>query len=313
MRLDVAMKWTAVSLVGAAVLVTGVCLLCRFGAERARGVEGAAREQAKLIADRGTKGLTCVVTNAAGAGSRQVPLAKPGGLPPVETVLTEAGFRVLLDNMDSNDPEMRRSARRSIMDLSNGEKIRWFRLFMGSEDPRDRARVMRATRMCFGGEALDRQTRTTYADVMKRRAEAGEKGGSGESDGVISVDLSGLPTKREAVQINDLVRRGIRDAVRDVRNEAMQAAMSFDVETCNMIYQYAMTACDDEVRLEVLRNAEYGDSDFRLRLQMAALDVGGAEVVNMAQEGIEKATGKRFTSSEEAFAWYEKNRTESDR
>ena len=227
--------------------------------------------------------------------------------------LTKDGFLKLLQGLGNNAPSERVAAQRELLALSNPEKIHWLRMFSQDEDKDVRLSAMKAVKLCFGWETFGKKTGTTYAAMKKRRQAAAEQGHPEDPMAAIPVSFEGLPTKREAVQINDMVRTALSDESQAVRDEALQAAMSFDVETCNMIYQYAITSCDDQMRLAVLKNAEYGDDDFRLRLQMAALDVGGEEVVRVASEGIKKDTGMTFSSSQEAFDWYEKHRTEPDK
>ena len=221
-------------------------------------------------------------------------------------IISAEDFRALLNNIADESIEVRAEAWRNIKKLGTKEKIHWLGIFSRSDDEKTRAAAMKVVRACFGIDAFSRRTKTSYWDMKARREQAAAEGRT-EVDNVVPISFEGLPSKREAVQINDIVRTALRDESPDVQNEALLAASSFDVETCKTIYQYAMMSCCDDVRLAVLREAEYGDDDFRLRLQMAALDVGGEEVVKAASDGIEKATGRRFSNSSEAFAWYEKN------
>ena len=229
---------------------------------------------------------------------------------PFSPVLSEGDFGELLAATKDESLATRNEAWRIIDSLSKPEKIHWIKIFSRSADEAMRVAALKATRICFGMENFQRKTKTTSKDLKRRREQAAAEGNTDDSN-VIPVSFESLPTKREAVQINDIVRAALKDESSKVKEEAMLAAASFDVETSHTIYQYAMTSCGDDVRLAVLREAEYGDGDFKLRLQMAALDVGGEEVVRVASEGIEKATGKRFANSTEAFEWYEKNRTET--
>ena len=221
--------------------------------------------------------------------------------------LSEEDFGELLVATEDESIATRNEAWRIIDSLDTKEKIHWIGFFSKSKHELLRVASMKATRICFGMENFQRKTKTTYKDVERMREQAAAEGKT--FDNVMSVSFDSLPTGREAAQINNIVRSGLKDESSKVKEEAMLAAASFDVDTSHTIYQYAMTSCDDDVRLAVLREAEYGDDDFRLRLQMAALDLGGEEVVKVASEGIEKATGQRFANSAEAFEWYEKNRT----
>lgn len=225
----------------------------------------------------------------------------------LDPTIASEDFEALLLGIGDKHMETRAEAWRGIAALSNLEKIHWLGEFAKSDDETLRLASIKATRVCFGMEAFHRKTKATYKDMKDRHEGVGSSEAGG--DGVVSIDMSGLPTKREAAQINKIVRGALKDDSPDVRHEAVLTASSFDVDTCHVLYQYAMNSCSDDVRLEILRDAEYGDEDYLVRLQMAALDVGGDEVVRVASDGIEKATGRRFANSAEAFEWYEENRT----
>lgn len=260
-------------------------------------------------------------------GTRTLPPANCRETPFAPTLSADE-FSVLLSATTNESLEVRAKAWRAMDELERPEKIHWLGHFAKSGDESMRATALRATRKFFSTETFARKTKTTYKDMKARRVQAtsdgrAKPGGRVSSraaagadalppDDRIEVDFSELPTKREAVQINNIVRNALKDESGMVRDEAILTASSFDIGTANMIYQYAMTSCGDDVRLAVLREAEYGDDDFKLRLQMAALDVGGEEVVKVAAEGIEKATGRRFANSKEAFDWYENNMASDD-
>ena len=317
---------------GVAVLVIGIAVFWAcgdFGKERraetpALRSDGASPSQRRV----GTPALRSdgASPSQRRAGTPSLPDERVSSrAAPFAPTLSADEFGLLLSATTNESIEVRAKAWRAMDKLDRPEKIHWLGHFAKSGDEAMRATALRATRKFFSMETFARKTKTTYKDMKARRAQAvsdgrAESGGrvssraaAGEDalppDDRIEVDFSGLPTKRESVQINNIVRKALKDESGKVRDEAMLTASSFDVGTANMIYQYAMTSCGDDVRLAVLREAEYGDDDFKLRLQMAALDVGGAEVVKVAAEGIEKATGRRFANSKEAFDWYEKNRT----
>lgn len=223
-----------------------------------------------------------------------------------EPTIAAENFEALLLGTRAESIKDRAAAWRGISALSNREKIHWLGVFAASDAEELRLASMNATRMCFGMEAFKRRTNTTYKDVKARSAANGADASS-SGDALVQIDMSEMPTKREAAQINDIVRSGMKDESAVVRHEAVMTASSFDIETCHALFQYAMTSCGDDVRLDILRDASYGDPDYVLRLEMAALDVGGDEVVKVASEGIEKATGRTFANSSEAFEWYEAN------
>lgn len=228
---------------------------------------------------------------------------------PFETTLSAEDFELLLLGIGDESIETRRRAWREIANLRNAEKIYWLRQFIDSDSVGLRLASMKALRGCFGMAAFHRKAKSTYKDMKARQKDLDDGKPEHGGGALVPVDASSLPTKEEASQINGIVRRGMKDESGDVRHEAVVAASSFDIDTCHVLYQYGMTSCSDDVRLDILRDAEYGDEDFKLRLQMAALDVGGEEVAKAAADGIAKATGRHFANSEEALEWYEENRT----
>ena len=231
---------------------------------------------------------------------------------PFELTATVDDFEALLLAINADDIRTRSEAWKVIDGLSKREKIHWLGIFAKSDEEILRLLAMRVVRMCFGTEEFQRKAKMTYKDVKARQDAVDGSGAGTEGNAVIQVDMSSLPTKYEAVKINNIVRGALRDESPEVRKEAVLTASSFDIDTCHTIYQYAMTSCSDDVRIAILSDAAYGDEDYLLRLRMAALDVGGEEVVKIASEGVEKTTGQQFTSTSEAFEWYEENRTNDD-
>ena len=226
--------------------------------------------------------------------------------------LSADDFKTVLMSLKNEDIKNRGEAWRIMKILSIKEKIHWLRHFLKSPDTDIRTCTVKATRLCFGVDNFNRSAKATYNDSRLRQKGNLEQTETAADNALVSTDLSFLPSKRDWVQIGNIVRTALMDSEPSVRNEAILTASSFDVETNNGIFQFAMMSCDDSVRLAILREAEYGDADFMLRLQMAALDVGGEEVVKLAAQGIEKVTGKRFANSDEAFEWYDKNHCVQD-
>lgn len=222
-------------------------------------------------------------------------------------ILSSEEIQSVLWSLNNEDFKVRESAWRVLEKLSTEEKIFWLSRFSRDSDVNMRVQSLKATRLCFGIDNFNKKARALYKDAKRRKLERMDL--TECQNAIVNVDMTSLPSKREMVEICSIVRSALKDNEAIVRNEAIRAAASFDVETSNSIYQYAMMSCDDTVRLAVIREVEYGDDDFKLRLLMAALDLGGEEVVRIAIQGIEKVTGKRFKNSQDAFIWYDNNST----
>lgn len=116
--------------------------------------------------------------------------------------------------------------------------------------------------------------------------------------------------KREACFVRDLVESvvdGLSDADETVRNEALATAVALNGDEGNVLMSRIMTTGDESLKNGLLELTTGTPTEKGMKVSLMGLGAVEESVRTTAADNLEKLTGTKFATQDEAYEWWESN------
>lgn len=150
------------------------------------------------------------------------------------------------------------------------------------------------------------QRRTALAEIRKAFANRSQ---------VVDVDSleddgTSEAARREARLVHDLVESvvdGLSDADETVRNEALATAVALNGDEGNVLMSRIMTTGDESLKNGLLELTTGTPTEKGMKVSLMGLGAREESVRMAAADNLEKLTGTKFATQDEAYDWWESN------
>lgn len=166
-------------------------------------------------------------------------------------------------------------------------------------------RALAELRQRFASDDVE-QRRAVLVDVRKTFSDRPQILDDDSSDD----DGTSETAKREACLVRDLVEAvvaGLSDPDETVRNEALTTAFALNGDEGNMLMSRIMTTGDEGLKNGLLELTVGTPSAKCVKVSLMGLGAAEESVRMTAADNLEKLTGTKFATQDEAYEWWESN------